>query len=112
MDIISKLESLISEFKARNQKFIEETPELIDKVHSICSDIGHSWSGSFNGYHGSLYYGEYEQPPLNSRFSVEWGTIHGLPDGWKERQPDEVMEEIEKRVSNNFSTDKLEKDSA
>lgn len=112
MDIISNLESLISDFKTKNQKFLEEIPELTEKIRNVCREIEHSWSGSFNGYHGSLYYGDFEPPPLNRRFSVEWGTIHGLPTGWRQRQPDEVMKEIEGRVSEDFSTKKLEENSA
>lgn len=112
MDIISNLESLISDFKKKHQKFLEETPALAEKIRNVCSTIERSWSGSFSGYHGSLYYGEFESPPLNRRFSVEWGTIHGLPEGWRQRQPEEVMNIVEGRVGYDFSTKKLEKDSA
>ena len=112
MDIISNLENLISDFKGKNQKFIEETPSLVEKLRSVCTVIERSWSGSYNGHHGSLYYGNFEQPPLNRRFSVEWGTINGLPDGWSSRDPNDVMKEIENRVGDGFSTKRLEKDSA
>lgn len=112
MDIISRLENLIRSFKEKNRKFLEETPKLTEKIRNVCSVIERSWSGSFSGHHGSLYYGEFEPPPLNRRFSVEWGTIHGLPDGWRQRQPEEVMREIESRVGGNFSTEELKKNSA
>jgi len=112
MDIISRLENLISDFKKKQHRFLEETPVLTEKIRNVCSEIERSWSGSFSGYHGSLYYGDFDPPPLNRRFSIEWGTIHGLPDGWRQRQPEEVMSVIESRVGDEFSTEKLEKDSA
>lgn len=112
MYIISRLENLIRSFKEKNKKFLEETPKLAGKIRNVCSVIERSWSGSFSGHHGSLYYGEFEPPPLNRKFSLEWGTIHGLPDGWRQRQPEEVMREIENRVGGNFSTERLKKDSA
>ncbi|GAG61268.1 unnamed protein product, partial [marine sediment metagenome] len=111
MDIISNLENLVSDFKNKNQRFLREIPSLTEKIRNICTVIERSWSGSFSGHHGSLYYGNFEPPPLNRRFSIEWGTIHGLPEGWRQRQPEEVMREIENRIGGDFSTKKLEKDS-
>lgn len=111
MDIISNLENLVSDFKNKNQRFLRKIPSLTEKIRNICTVIERSWSGSFSGHHGSLYYGNFEPPPLNRRFSIEWGTIHGLPEGWRQRQPEEVMREIENRIGGDFSTKKLEKDS-
>jgi uncharacterized protein (TIGR02391 family) len=111
MDTISNLENLVSDFKNKNQRFLKEIPSLTEKIRTVCSVIERSWSGSFSGYHGSLYYGDFEPPPLDRRFSVEWGTIHGLPEGWRQRQPEEVMKEIEGRIGGDFSTKRLEKDS-
>lgn len=112
MDIISRLENLIRDFQEKNKKFLEETPISTEKIRNTCSLIERSWSGSFSGHHGKLYYGEFEPPPLDRKFSIEWGTTQGLPEGWRQRQPEEVMREIDSRVSKDFSTKKLKSDSA
>ena len=47
------------------------------------------------GYHNSLYYRNFDKPDLQNRFNVEWGCLMGFPDGWRERQPEEVQARIE-----------------
>jgi len=111
MEIITKLETLISDFKNRNDKDLLIVSNEAEKIFSVCTEIERSWSGSYSGYHGSLYYGDFEPPPINRRFSVEWGTINGLPTGWRPRQPDEVTKKVEDYVGENFSIKALEKDS-
>jgi hypothetical protein len=64
--------------------------------------VGESWSGSCFGYHSDLHYGRFERPPFHNRFSVEWGCINGMPNGWAPRTPDEVKTEIERRSKDTF----------
>lgn len=85
-------------------KELQETlsPELaqIEKsslaVNKATQRIAPSWSGSWMGYHSELYYRDFAPPPLENRFSPEWGGINGIPPGWQKRSPDEVKERIEK----------------
>jgi hypothetical protein len=65
--------------------------------------ITNSWSGSYCGYHSELYYGDFEKPPLERRFSVEWGGLHGIPSGYRSREADEVKARIEKIAGFTFS---------
>jgi REase_DpnII-MboI len=72
--------------------------------------VDSSHSGSNFGYHGELYYRDFEKPALGHRFNVEWGGVNGLPSSWMAKTPDEVKDRIEKLAKTNF--DALEKDSA
>jgi hypothetical protein len=65
-------------------------------LYGAASKIGRSHSGSNFGYHGALYYGDFETPSLREMFNVEWGGLHGLPPEWKTRKPEEVKLLIEK----------------
>jgi hypothetical protein len=58
-------------------------------------NVGDSWSGSNFGYHGELYYGDFQRPPQGGRFSVEWGALYGIPPNWNARTPDNVKQGIE-----------------
>lgn len=64
--------------------------------------VGESWSGSFAGYHSELYFGNFEKPPLALQFDPEWGGIHGIPDGWRVRSPEDVKSRIEQLAANRF----------
>jgi uncharacterized protein (TIGR02391 family) len=66
-------------------------------VKTTCLDINTSWSQSALTRHAKFYFGNYEEPPATSRFNIEWGLIHGIPDGWEEKSNEEVCQEIEKR---------------
>lgn len=70
--------------------------ESAEKMISVCNVIDVSWSGSDLVGHSDFFYGDFETPPHNKRFSVEWGCIHGIPDGWYEKSDEEVLQKIEK----------------
>jgi hypothetical protein len=50
---------------------------------------------------------EFSSAFIYERFSGECGGLNGIPDGWEERQPEEVRVAIEKSVGNVFSADAL-----
>jgi hypothetical protein len=58
-------------------------------------EIERSSSGSNFGYHGELYYGDFQRPPIDERFNVEWGGIDGIPPRWNARTKEEVKQRIE-----------------
>lgn len=78
-----------------NQAVLSEIAGRASALRKAANRIGESWSGSAFGYHWNLYYGDFEHPPLEDTFSVEWGGIQGLPPGWRARNPEEVKEQIE-----------------
>lgn len=92
---IEKIKGEIIELREQADKNIE----LAEKTVSVCSAINVSWSGSDLVGHVNFFYGDFEAPPHNRRFSIEWGLIHGVPDGWCERTSDEVRQKIEKDSS-------------
>ncbi len=74
----------------------DKVSESANKVISVCNVVNASWSGSDLVGHADFFYGVFEEPPHNRRFSVEWGLINGVPGGWQERNGDEVLQKIEK----------------
>ena len=76
-----------------------------DELFDMAVRVGRAHSGSNFGYHGALYYRDFEQPPLGSMFNVEWGSYHGLPPGWTKREPEEVKLRIEQLASVTFAAE-------
>ena len=72
-----ELEKLLKSDKAFLEKIASETMDT-------CEIIEKSWSGSWLGYHASLYYEGFQAPPRGRNFSIEWGGIHGLPSYWQD----------------------------
>jgi len=93
--IIEKLESL--------KEDAEKEKESSDKIIEACRIVGRAWSGSSLTGHAKFFYGDFEEPDSRHRFSIEWGLIHGIPQGWAERSDDEVIERIEKISGQNLS---------
>jgi hypothetical protein len=74
---------------------IDELSRQSNRLFEAAAIVAQSWSGSFFGYHSELYYSDFERPPLERRFSPEWGGIHGVPPGWRTRGAEEVKTQIE-----------------
>lgn len=87
---------------------IDKSTAAAKKMASACNAINSSWSGSDLVGHSDFFYGDFDVPPHNKRFSVEWGLIHGVPDGWYERSNDEVLQKIENDAG--VSTKTLDED--
>jgi uncharacterized protein (TIGR02391 family) len=102
------LSQQISVFKTAASPIVERLSKDARQIMTACRRIGRSWSMSFAGYHGLLYYQDFQQPSLERCFSPEWGAIRGLPDGWNQRTPEEVRKAIEKIIGPKFSIDKVE----
>ncbi len=109
-DVMQQLEELLADFNNSYSSSIDAMAINSEKVRTACESIRDSWSGSCLGYHSKLYYGDFEKPPKDEKFSVEWGSIYGLLKEWSERTPEEVKTKIAQLVGNNFSMDKFEKD--
>lgn len=91
MEKIEKIKSKIRKLQERASKATEAAKKTI----STCNAVDVSWSGSDLVGHEDFFYGNFEEPPYNSRFSIEWGLINGVPDGWHNRSSDEVRQKIE-----------------
>ena len=107
---IKKTRILIEKFRNEQIIILDNIPKLSKKLSEACSHIELSWSGSFAGWHGKMYYRNFQIPSIHERFSGEWGGINRMPDGWEEKQPEEVRIKIEELVGDNFSVEKFEDD--
>jgi uncharacterized protein (TIGR02391 family) len=109
-NLMQQLEELLADFKNNYSLQIEELTINSEKMKGACDRIRDSWSGSCFGYHSKLYYGDFEKPPRDEKFSVVWGGIHRLSEAWRERTPEDVKAKIAQLVGNTFSVDTFEKD--
>jgi len=82
---------------------LDKIIEVGGKIIKACGEIEKSWSNSFAGYHGLLYYKDFQEPTIYQRFSPEWGCIRGVPNGWNKKTADEVRKKIEELIGDNFS---------
>jgi hypothetical protein len=85
--------SLLQEVKDHESRVKQQTPKITSRAEKWIEAgqiIVQSWSGSYAGYHSELYFYNFERPPLNLRFSPEWGGSHGIPNGWDVRSHDDV----------------------
>lgn len=92
------MEKEIKQIKGEVKKLLErvsQSNESAKKVSAVCNLINNSWSGSDLVGHANFFYGDFDMPPHNSRFSVEWGLIDGIPEGWNEKKNEEVIHKIE-----------------
>ncbi len=102
-----QFETIKSEIKELQEKAALAT-ESAKKTISACDAVDASWSGSDLVGHADFFYGDFQVPPHNRRFSVEWGLINGAPDGWYEKSSDEVRQKIEN--DSGVSLEDLDKD--
>ncbi len=94
----SNLKKLVSDFNDSEQLPINKLGEQSEKLSEICSLLDISWSGSPLGHHAYYYYGDFSAPPADSLWNIEWGTVHGVPEGWNYYQGDEIKSAIETAV--------------
>jgi uncharacterized protein (TIGR02391 family) len=107
MSTIDSVRTCIQQFSRETNPIIEKLSQQAQKLATACEKVGRSWSLSFAGYHGRLYYGRFEPPPMGHFFSPVMGGTRGIPDGWKERSAEDVKAEIEPLAG--ISIDELEK---
>ncbi|MFA5842342.1 MAG: hypothetical protein WC882_01540 [Candidatus Gracilibacteria bacterium] len=109
---IENIKLLIKEFDHNISPRLKLLAENAKKLINVCNEVDKSFSGSFAGWHGHMYFKDFQTPQLNQRFSGEWGGINGIPNGWVKKEAKEVKEEIERRMSADFSIkiDDLEKE--
>ncbi len=77
----------------------------IECIKNIVSEIGKSWSGSWLGYHSTIYYRDFTTPPPGMHFSIEWGArntfaVEGTVGSWIEYKFDDVKNHIYKKAGN------------
>jgi len=108
MSIVEDTKKLITEFRSKHLASLEKIPAISEKLREVCGKIKQTWSGSFAGWHGKMYFRDFQTPTIYEKFSGEWGGINGIPDGWEEKKPEEVRIKIEELFGDNFSVEKFE----
>lgn len=91
LDLLTQLDTVYVQTK----KDAQVAKDLFDALNVAIGQTEESWSGSWIGYHADLYFGDFERPGRGSHFNIEWGGIHGIPEGWRDRSYSEVSQHIE-----------------
>lgn len=99
LKIADKIESYAQEAKQEN--IILPLSKLEDAANSVSK----AWSGSWIGYHASIYYKNLQNPPPGAHFSQEWGMrdtfgIDGTTGDWHEYKNDDVIAAIHTLAGN------------
>ena len=78
----------------------------LSKLGEAVSTVTKAWSGSWLGYHASVYYNNLQPPPTGAHFSQEWGMEKlfvqrdGTTGDWREYNNDEVIATIHTLAGN------------
>ena len=91
---LQKIEDDITKFESEYKSSIGEIATESEKLYSAAEEVEASWSGSHAGWHGSMYYRDFEKPTIYEKFSGEWGGINGIPEGWEEKTANQVRDHI------------------
>lgn len=98
--LAAKLRAAAASGEDRN---VEEPLALLEDAARA---VGHSFSGSWMGYHSRVYYQGLRSPPPGAHFSQEWGlkdmamTTLGSHGDWEEFDPKYVEERIRHSAGN------------
>lgn len=98
----------LADFETAHGDELAALTRLSGPLLKACQLVQASWSGSFIGWHGKMYYQHFATPDVDSQFNGEWGAIRGMPDGWSARTPDEVAHHISKLMSPDFEAEGYE----
>lgn len=101
---VEKIKNGVDELLER----IVKSTEPAKKIASACNLINNSWSGSDLVGHSNFFYRNFDAPPHNRRFSIEWGLINGVPEGWYEKSNEKVLQKIKNEAG--VSPEDLDKD--
>lgn len=107
-DPLDEAEKLLKDFGTPDENGIPGLKLACEKLFEAGNKLERTFSGSWAGFHGKLYFGKFQVPSSDNRFSVEWGTLRGMADGWEEKSPEEVKAEME-RLGGGATLDALEK---
>jgi len=89
------MEELIKKISALGEK-ASVFKNNAKKVTEACRLIGKAWSGSSLVGHAKYFFHDFQEPQTTERFSIEWGLIRGVPNGWEEKSDEEIRAKIEK----------------
>ncbi|MGG4214295.1 hypothetical protein [Paenibacillus alvei] len=89
---LDNFEINFSSTAASNKRDISHIREVIIDVLAASS------SKSWIGFHANLYFKEFQKPSWENSFDSEWGSIHGFPEGWIERDLKDIKTYITKRA--------------
>ncbi len=99
-------EQLKEEIK-KLDKYLNYDYSSVNPLIKEAESISKAWSGSWLGYHSSVYYENFSVPPRGAHFSSEWGIYSdygmlgmGSTGDWIEYNSDEVISYIEDKAGN------------
>jgi hypothetical protein len=100
------ISELVNGFHDKNDALKTDLESTSKKIGDAVATVKRSWSGSFAGWHGNMYFLDFQQPGHHERFSS--GVIEGVPPGWYEQKPDAVRKRLEELVGSTFSFEDFE----
>jgi predicted nucleotide-binding protein len=105
-ELHEELLEIADKMKLYAQKAKQENISLpLSKLEDAANSVSKAWSGSWLGYHASIYYKDLQVPPPGAHFSQEWGmerTIgnYGTTGDWREYKDDGVIAAIHALAGN------------
>jgi hypothetical protein len=97
----------IRKYKEKYSEFLNQKKEELVKLSEITSELYDPWGKSWFGVYSSLYFINFDKPPLGCQFNLNNARIFGLPNYWIEQSYEDVASHIESK-SNGLSIKQLE----
>ena len=102
---MTSIESELRDIALEMHDIVEQaqSPEIADILQALkraAEEVGMAWSGSWLGYHASVYYRGFRRPPADAWFSQEWGLMNrpyfnsGTTGDWVRYDQNEVESTI------------------
>jgi hypothetical protein len=98
-----QISKYISDFELQHESDLEELVAYSTRLQDVSRIVEQTWSGSYIGWHGKMYFRDFEKPQHYERFSGEWGDIRGMPAGWEEKDADQVRAKLDDLIGGGFS---------
>lgn len=112
-EILEEIEKTATQCEKATGRFNEEPiGSLCQKLHEAIDRIGEAWSGSWLGYHASIYIEGLRPKRPGEHFDSEWGLQQAFSNRttgpWREHVFEEIEQEILRRARRS-DTSPLEK---
>lgn len=99
MTFLDELSEIADELDKLSAKLLPKEATLLN-IKEKAELVGKSSSNSWVGYQASVYYNNFQAPPSDAVFSIQWG-LGGYPDmglcsrgDWRKYNPDDVINYI------------------
>ena len=104
LNLLTRIQQRLAEFESTSSEELRHVTVGAERLLNATVSMRTTWSGSFAGWHSTMYFGDFDRPAVHEMFDGEWGGYHGVPDGWFAKTLEQVEANLDERVGDGFSS--------